>query len=104
MKNRLLPVILLAIAFLPASLLSQSFTLQQVMSAPFQSKLSASPAGNRFAWIANQQGRRNLWLADAAAGGGVRELTHYDSDDGIEIGDISWTPDGESILYVRGGD
>jgi len=104
MKSRLLLVCLFPIVFLPPSLLSQGFTLPQVMSAPFQSKLSASPVGNRFVWIANQQGRRNLWLADTVAGGGARELTRYDSDDGIEIGDIAWTPDGESVIYIRGGD
>jgi dipeptidyl aminopeptidase/acylaminoacyl peptidase len=80
---------------------AQSFTLQQVMSAPFSSGLSASPRGHRFAWILDQEGRRNLWLLD---GGTARALTHYDADDGLEIGDVAWTPDGESIVYVRGGD
>ena len=94
------------LVLLPAALPAQSFTLQQVMSAPFQSELKASPAGRQFLWIADQQGRRNLWIAEGGADGSysARALTHYDSDDGIEIGDVTWTPDGQSVVYVRGGD
>ncbi|HSY02257.1 MAG TPA: hypothetical protein VK819_08875, partial [Acidobacteriaceae bacterium] len=43
---------------------AQSFTLQQVMSAPFSSGLQAAPAGRRVLWIANQQGRRNIYVAE----------------------------------------
>jgi dipeptidyl aminopeptidase/acylaminoacyl peptidase len=85
---------------------ARSFTLQEVMSAPFNSQLKAAPAGQRFAWVADQQGRRNLWIAEAGSDGSysARALTHYDADDGIEIGDVTWTPDGQSVVYVRGGD
>ena len=31
-------------------------------------------------------------------------MTNDDADDGIDVGDIMWTPDGEHIVYVRGGD
>ncbi|HZD48750.1 MAG TPA: prolyl oligopeptidase family serine peptidase [Silvibacterium sp.] len=91
---------------LPAALAAQSFTLQQVMSAPFQSELRASPVGERFVWLADQEGRRNLWIAEVGSNGAyaARALTHYDADDGIEIGDVTWTPDGQSVVYVRGGD
>jgi Tol biopolymer transport system component len=33
-----------------------------------------------------------------------RQLTHYTADDGQEIDQIAWTPDGRSLLFVRGGD
>lgn len=42
---------------------AQSFTIEQVMSAPFAQSLSAAPAGAKVAWIINEQGRRNLWVA-----------------------------------------
>jgi len=84
---------------------AQTFTLQQVMSAPFNSKLKAMPSG-QLVWIADQEGRRNLWIADQQTTGEykARPLTHYGTDDGIEIGDVTWTPGGQSVVYVRGGD
>jgi dipeptidyl aminopeptidase/acylaminoacyl peptidase len=75
------------------------------MSAPFNSELQASPKGVRFLWIADREGRRNIWVADAEKEPfAVRQVTPYNADDGLEIGEVSWTPDGESIVYVRGGD
>jgi dipeptidyl aminopeptidase/acylaminoacyl peptidase len=95
--------LLSAVAAAPAG--AQSFTLQQVLSAPFSSGLQAAPAGGRFLWIANQEGRRNIWVAEASGSAyTVHRVTSDDADDGIDVGDIVWTPDGEHIIYVRGGD
>ncbi|QNI34136.1 S9 family peptidase [Alloacidobacterium dinghuense] len=88
-------------------LLGQSFTLDQALSAPFNSELTAAPIGGTFAWVTNLQGRRNLWAATRNADGKTyssQQLTKYSEDDGIEIGNIAWTPDGQSLVYVRGGD
>lgn len=94
--------------FLSASLtFAQSFTLDQALSAPFNSQLTAAPAAGAFAWVADQQGKRNLWVAVRDVAGNnyhAAQRTDYSQDDGIEIGDITWTPDATSILYVRGGD
>ena len=103
-KNLFMKKCWLAVALscvLISSISAQSFTLPQVLGAPFSSELSASPKGQRFVWISDEQGRRNLWLAEE---GKARALTHDDSDDGVDLGDIAWTPDGESVVYVRGGD
>jgi Tol biopolymer transport system component len=76
------------------------------LSAPFASDLVASPQLGRFAWIENQQGRRNLWMAKSDASGKYvsKQLTSYDQDDGQEMYQIAWTPDAEHLIYVRGGD
>ncbi len=95
------------LCLIPFSLPAQSFTLDQALSAPFSSQLSAAPSGSTFAWVTNLQGRRNLWVATRNSDGKTftsRQLTNYLEDDGIEVGNISWTPDAESIVYVRGGD
>jgi dipeptidyl aminopeptidase/acylaminoacyl peptidase len=73
------------------------------MSAPFPSELTAAPKGGAVAWVLNQQGARNVWVADAPTYSG-RQLTNYHDDDGQEIAELAWTPDGRSIVFVRGGD
>jgi dipeptidyl aminopeptidase/acylaminoacyl peptidase len=82
---------------------AKSFTLEQALSAPFPSELVAAPGGGKVAWLLNESGARNIWLAAAPAYKGVR-VTAYTADDGQDIGQIRWTPDGQSIVYVRGGD
>ncbi len=100
-----LPLVCVLWASSTVHLLGQGMTLEQVMSAPFSSELRAAPKGERIAWVVNQQGRRNLRVADAGSPGyGSRALTHYDADDGVDIGDVTWMPDGSSVVYGRGGD
>ncbi len=79
------------------------FSLEQVMSAPFPSELTAAPKGGAVAWVLNQHGARNVWAADGPTYSG-RQLTNYHDDDGQEIAQLTWTPDGRSIVFVRGGD
>src|ERR1700730_5569897 len=58
----------------PAS--AQSFTLQQVMSGTFNSELRASPKGSRVIWMANEEGKRNVWVAKLGRGNfAARQLT-----------------------------
>ncbi len=73
------------------------------MSAPFPSDLTAAPKGGAVAWVLNQHGARNVWIAAAPTYSG-RSLTNYHDDDGQEIDQLTWTPDGRSLIYVRGGD
>lgn len=80
----------------------QRFTLEQIMAAPFASELVAAPGGDAVAWITNVKGARNVWTARAPAWSG-RQLTAYAEDDGQEIENLAFTPDGRSLVYVRGG-
>jgi dipeptidyl aminopeptidase/acylaminoacyl peptidase len=106
MPRRISSVFFLSLPLLLITPLSaQSFTLQQVLSAPFNSELEASPSGNRVLWIANEEGRRNLWMAERTQSGfAAKRVTSYETDDGLEISGAHWTPDGKTIVYVRGGD
>jgi dipeptidyl aminopeptidase/acylaminoacyl peptidase len=78
-----------------------SFTLEQVLSAPFLSDLVAVKSGNRIAWTSNQQGRRNIWVAEGP-GFAARQLTSYQEDDGGALSDLRFSSDGNAIVYVRG--
>jgi dipeptidyl aminopeptidase/acylaminoacyl peptidase len=99
--------ILIFIAVLLCSVCAsaENFTIQQALSAPFTSNLIAAPAKGRVAWISNKEGRRNVWVAEpGSAAYSSKQLTHYNQDDGQDVGELAWTPDGESIAYTRGGD
>ncbi|HLN02895.1 MAG TPA: prolyl oligopeptidase family serine peptidase [Bryobacteraceae bacterium] len=81
----------------------QSFTLEQVTGAPFPDNLVASPTGGKVGWQLNARGARNLWVAAPPDYRG-RQVTSYTEDDGQAIDQVQWTPDGQSLIYVRGGD
>ena len=86
---------------------SRGFTIQRIMSAPFPSDLVAAPAKGRFAWVFYAEGKRNIWVAEPGKDGksyAARQITHYTNDDGQDVGELCWTPDGESIVYTYGGD
>ncbi len=82
------------------------FTLEQVMSAPFPSELTAAPAGGKVAWVLDARGARNIWVAEPGADGAyrARPLTAYKEDDGQEIAQLAWTPDAKAVVFTRGGD
>ena len=89
--------------FLVSAAPAKTFTLEQVLSAPFPYELTAAPGGSKVAWLLNERGARNVWMAAAPDFKGVR-LTSYTKDDGQDVGQLCWTPDGKSVIYVRGGD
>ncbi|HEY5991232.1 MAG TPA: prolyl oligopeptidase family serine peptidase [Candidatus Udaeobacter sp.] len=94
-----------AIAFLvlfSVRLSAQTFTLEQVMSSPFPSELTVSKRGDRVAWAFDAEGKRNVWIAEAPTFA-ARQLTRYESDDGQELTDLEFAPNGNAVAYVRGG-
>jgi len=102
MTFRIPIAILLACSTAPSASVKR-FTLEQVMSAPFPTDLTAAPKGGAVAWVLDQNGARNIWVAEAPDYKG-RRLTDYKDDDGQEIAQIAWTPDARSVVFVRGGD
>ena len=83
-----------------------SFTLDAALSAPFPTGLTAAPAGARVAWIFDSEGSRNIWVAEPSANGSFtsRQLTRYTGDLGVEIGTPVWSFDGQTLVFVRGGE
>jgi dipeptidyl aminopeptidase/acylaminoacyl peptidase len=80
-----------------------AFTLEQVLSYPFPDNLVASPKGSRIAWTFNERGVRNVFVGEGPEFEG-RRLTPYQHDDGQELTNLSFAPDGRTLVYVRGGD
>ena len=83
-----------------------SFTIDAALSAPFPSGLIAAPAASRVAWIFNAEGSRNIWVAEPGPDGSFasRQLTRYTGDDGVEIGTLAWSFDGQTVAFERGGE
>jgi dipeptidyl aminopeptidase/acylaminoacyl peptidase len=108
--RRLGLVALAATALLPLSARAQTrpahdFTIAQVLSAPFPSSLVAAPAGGRVAWVYDDKGVRNVWVAERGASGAYasRPVTRFAGDDGFDMGELSWDGQGRTIAFTRGG-
>ncbi|HUE00199.1 MAG TPA: prolyl oligopeptidase family serine peptidase [Bryobacteraceae bacterium] len=95
------PFLAAAVACIASACAQTPFTLEQVMSAPFPSAPAVSPSGGRIAWVYNARGVRNIWVAEPPAYRG-HSVTSYAADDGQEISELQWSPDGHAIVYVRG--
>jgi dipeptidyl aminopeptidase/acylaminoacyl peptidase len=92
----------LAVVLAAAPLAAQQVTLEGLLSAPFPSEIAAAPVGGHVAWVQNARGSRNVWMA-AAPEFKARQMSFYTGDDGQEITSLVWSPDGKTVLYVRGG-
>jgi len=99
--NRFCAAIALLLFALPAGGQQAPFTLEQVFSAPFPDQLTSSPDGT-LAWVLDARGVRNVWVASPPEYQG-RQATAFSADDGQEISDLSLTPDGRTLVFVRGG-
>jgi dipeptidyl aminopeptidase/acylaminoacyl peptidase len=88
---------------IPQHLSAQNFTFEQVRSYPFPNELTAAESGSRIAWAFDERGARNIYVAEGPDFT-PRRLTNYMEDDGQELTSISISPDGQRVVYVRGGD
>ena len=82
---------------------SQDFTLDQIKSYPFPNELTGSSNTSRIAWAFDEQGKRNIYVAEGKDFI-PRRLTSYMVDDGQELSSVSISPDGKWVVYIRGGD
>jgi dipeptidyl aminopeptidase/acylaminoacyl peptidase len=79
------------------------FTMAQMLGYAFPSDLVAQRSGNAFAWVSDERGVRNIWVAQGPDYR-ARRLTNYSGDVGQEITWLHFSHDGKYLVYVRGGD
>jgi len=98
MKKAILLIVLL-------TTLSAAFaqvTIDNLLNVPFPTSLTASTDGKRIAWVFNDQGVRNIYVADAPDFA-PKKITSYNQDDGQEISSVQFTSDNSKIIFIRGG-
>ncbi len=76
-------------------------TIEQLVAIRHPSQASWAPDGRRIAFVWDQGGVQNIYLADTQAPGVPAALTSY-QDEGIE--NLFWSRDGKTLWFVRGGD
>jgi dipeptidyl aminopeptidase/acylaminoacyl peptidase len=99
MKGKLLAVGLL----LGNPAFAADFTIDDAAAFPFSADLTASPSGDRVAWVRDVNGVRNVYEA-AAPDWRAKPVTQFTEDDGQELTQLTFTPDGKRLVFVRGGD
>lgn len=74
--------------------------LELFLSHPIESGFASSADGKTIAWVINDHGRRNIMVKTGTDL--PRPLTDYPLDDGQEISQLTFSPNGTKLLYVRG--
>lgn len=87
----------------PLQLLAQNNAFTAFKSYPFTTELCAASKGSKIAWALDEQGQRNIYVAEGPDFK-ARKLTRFLKDDGQEISSLSISDDGNWVLFVRGGD
>ena len=91
------------ILLLPFSLAAQKPSLLNFKKYPYPTELTAAPAGERIAWALDEEGRRNIYVAEGPDYT-PRKLTDFSNDDGQEISSLGVSGDGRWVVFARGGD
>jgi len=100
-KHHAMLCVLGLLLLIPVANAQKPFTLEQVLSAPFPANLTAAKTGNRVAWTLDEEGKRNVWVAEGPDFK-ARKLTPYAEDDGGDLPLVSFSQDANTIIYVRG--
>ncbi len=95
MKNLIVPF------FLLTNVVFAQTSLEQFLSYPIESGFTASADGKNIAWVINDLGKRNVMIRTGTDL--PRALTDYQQDDGQEISQLAFSPNGTKVIFVRGG-
>lgn len=93
-----------AAALLAAPLSAQykpKYTVEQFLSPPFPLVFTSAKKADRIAWVGYDRGKRNVFTAAAPSFTPVK-LTHFDTDNGTDITEVSVSDDGTTVVFVRG--
>jgi dipeptidyl aminopeptidase/acylaminoacyl peptidase len=75
--------------------------IEQYLSPAYPFELATAAKAERLAWLAYDQGKRNVYTAVAPAFQPVR-VTAFMKDDGTDLTDVAISDDGSTVAFVRG--
>ena len=96
MKNCILPLLVVLVKLSIAQT-----NLEQFLNHPTESNFVSSADGKNIAWTINDAGKRNIMIKTGTEL--PRMLTDYQQDDGQEISQLAFSPNGTKLIFVRGG-
>jgi len=80
--------------------LSSAQNLEQFLSHPTEYNLVSSTNGKNIAWVINDHGKRNIMIRNLTDFPKV--FASYAQDDGQEISQLVFSPNGTKLAFVRG--
>jgi dipeptidyl aminopeptidase/acylaminoacyl peptidase len=80
-----------------------SFAVDQALAFPAVENVVAAKSGSRIAWVFDEQGVRNVWVADAPEWK-AHAVTAFTTDEGKDISELSLSADGSEVVFVRNED
>jgi dipeptidyl aminopeptidase/acylaminoacyl peptidase len=103
MRKFLLAASAVALLWAPAARAADSFSVADALAYPFTLGLVSAPKADTIAWVRVVKGVRNVWAA-SGPDYAPRQVTQFTADDGQELTQLTFSPDGKALVFVRGGD
>jgi dipeptidyl-peptidase-4 len=91
----------LCVSMTPQAATPSKPTIAQFLSPAYPFELVSARRADRLAWIAYDQGRRNVYTAAAPDFRPVR-VTAFQRDDGTDLSSVRISSDGSVLVFVRG--
>ena len=76
-------------------------SISDYLSVPFPTELKSSADGKKIAWVFNDKGSRNIYVAEAPLFQG-KAITKFIGDDGLDINSLQFNTDGTQLVFVKG--
>ena len=103
MRGYLAAVSVAALLWAPAARAADSFSVTDAIAYPFTLGLVSAQKADVIAWVRVEKGVRNVWVA-SGPDFAPRQVTGFTQDDGQELTGLTFSPDGKTLVFVRGGD
>ena len=85
----------------PATVAQKKSTVGDYISPGYPVAMVSASKVDRIAWIAYEEGKRNVYTATGPSFTPVR-LTNFMKDDGVDMTDVKISADGTTVAFVRG--